>query len=115
MYYFIILAGFVIWRFNKNFDEFTRAVAKEYYCFVIFNRKIYDVRRANEQLKLYKELYNTEGLQENNPRVNKLMKVASEEDKVKINEIFTKYEDLGDDEIKTQMDYVKSKNTKYIL
>jgi len=37
------------------------------------------------------------------------MKVASEEDKLKINEIFNKYDEMGEDEIKTQMDYVKSK------
>ena len=42
------------------------------------------------------------------------MKVASEEDKVKINEIFTKYDEMGEDEIKTQMDYVKSKYSMFI-
>jgi len=64
------------------------------------------LRKANEQLKLYKELYNTNlDKYENAP--NKLLSVASEKDKEKLKEIFDKYENMNNDDIKSQINLVK--------
>ncbi len=64
------------------------------------------MRKANEQLKLYKELYNTNlDNYENAP--NKLLSVASEKDKEKMKEIFDKYENMNNDDIKSQINLVK--------
>lgn len=93
---------FVIWRFNTNFNEYARAASKE---------KVYDVRRATEQLNLYRELYNPDKdvmdkSEQNGP--NKLLSMASEEDKLQLKEIFNDYEKLEDaDEIKNQIAKVK--------
>lgn len=96
LYYHQFLAGFVIWRFNHNFDEYYRAMSKE---------KVYDLRRATEQLNLYREIYNPE----NKPEApNKLLSVASEEDKKKLKEIFNEYDNIEDaEEIKKQISKVK--------
>jgi hypothetical protein len=64
---------------------------------------MYDIRKANEQLKNNKELYNPnmhENSKENSP--NKLISIASDKDKEKIKEIFNKYDNLSEDELRTQ-------------
>jgi len=95
----LYLAGFVIWRFNKNFDEYYRAMSKE---------KVYDLRRATEQLNLYREIYNPENSINKKDGPNKLLSVASEEDKKKIKEIFNEYDQLEDaEQIKKQIAKVK--------
>jgi GTP-dependent phosphoenolpyruvate carboxykinase len=93
-----LFSGFVIWRFNKNFDEYARAVSKE---------KVYDMRRASEQLNLYRELYNPEkDVLDKGP--SKLLSVASDEDKEKLKEIMQGYEKVEDpEEIKKQIAKVK--------
>jgi len=95
-----IFSSFVIWRFNKNFNEYSRAIAKE---------QVYDVRRATEQLNLYKELYNPDkDIMEMSNGPNKLMSMASETDKEKIREMFGEYSKLEEaDEIKKQIAKVK--------
>lgn len=100
----LILGGlfstFVIWRFNKNFDEYSRAISKE---------KVYDFRRATEQLNLYRELYNPDkDIMNKTSGPNKLMSVASEKDKEKLREVFNDYDNMEDaDEIKKQIAKVK--------
>jgi hypothetical protein len=95
----IYIAGFVIWRINYNFDEFERALKKE---------QLFDPRKANEQLKLFKELYNPEKeITPDSPRA--LLNVVSESDKQELNKIFNKYENLDKDEIKKQIEVLKSK------
>jgi hypothetical protein len=93
-----LFSGFVIWRFNKNFDEYARAVSKE---------KVYDMRRASEQLNLYRELYNPEkDVLDKGP--SKLLSVASDDDKEKLKEIMQGYEKVEDpEEIKKQIAKVK--------
>jgi hypothetical protein len=95
-----LFSGFVIWRFNKNFDEYARAVSKE---------KVYDLRRASEQLNLYRELYNPEkDVLEKQNGPNKLLSVASDDDKLKLKEIFNQYDKIEDpEEIKKQIAKVK--------
>lgn len=109
-----IIAGgiscFVIWRFNKNFNDYARAASKE---------KVYDVRRATEQLNLYRELYNPdkdvmenknkekENISHETSGPNKLLSMASEEDKTKLKEIFNEYDNMDADEIKKQISKVK--------
>ena len=93
-----IFSTFVIWRFNKNFDEYARAISKE---------KVYDMRRASEQLNLYRELYNPDNDIASGP--SKLLSVASDEDKEKLKSILNKYDNLEDaEEIKKQIAKVKS-------
>jgi hypothetical protein len=117
------ISFFVIWRFNKNFTEYARAASKE---------KVYDVRRATEQLNLYRELYNPDKDvmdKQNNKNIdkldksdkldikselkdssgpNKLLSMASEEDKIKLKEIFNEYDNMEDaDELKKQISKVK--------
>ncbi len=96
-----LFSTFVIWRFNKNFDEYARAISKE---------KVYDLRRASEQLNLYRELYNPDNdLAQKQDGPNKLLSVASEEDKEKLKSILNKYGNLEDpEEIKKQIAKVKS-------
>ena len=93
-----LFSGFVIWRFNKNFDEYARAISKE---------KVYDMRRASEQLNLYRELYNPEkDVLDKGP--SKLLSVASDDDKEKLKEIMQGYEKVEDpEEIKKQIAKVK--------
>ncbi len=93
-----LFSGFVIWRFNKNFDEYARAVSKE---------KVYDLRRASEQLNLYRELYNPDkDVLEKGP--SKLLSVASEDDKAKLKQIMDGYHKIEDpEEIKKQIAKVK--------
>jgi hypothetical protein len=95
-----LFSGFVIWRFNKNFDEYARAISKE---------KVYDLRRASEQLNLYRELYNPENdLLENKNGPQKLLSVASTEDKEKLKSIMSQYSQMEDpEEIKKQIAKVK--------
>lgn len=64
------------------------------------------MRKANEQLKLYKELYNP-NLDNFENAPNKLLSVASEKDKEKLKEIFDKYENMNNDDIKNQINLVK--------
>jgi len=64
------------------------------------------LRKANEQLKLYKELYNP-NLDNFENAPNKLLSVASEKDKEKLKEIFDKYENMNNDDIKNQINLVK--------
>ncbi len=114
--------SFVVWRFEFNFKEYSRAMSKE---------QVYDVRRATEQLNLYKELYNPDDdimandndkidtaknsdinsnkdSNKNKVRPNKLMSMASAEDKAKIKEAFDGYENLEDaDEIKKEIAKIK--------
>ncbi len=40
-------------------------------------------------------------------KVNYLLNVASEEDKQKIKDIFDKYDNLSEEEVNNQMDYIK--------
>lgn len=64
------------------------------------------MRKANEQLKLYKELYST-NLDNFETSPNKLLSMASDKDKEKIQEIFDKYENMNKDDIKAQINLVK--------
>ena len=66
------------------------------------------MRKANQQLKLYKELYdsNLETYEKANSP-NKLMSVASEKDKEKMKEIFKKYDNMDEEDIKSQINLVK--------
>ena len=57
-------------------------------------------------MKLYKELYNT-NLDNFENAPNKLLSVASEKDKEKLKEIFDKYENMNNDDIKSQINLVK--------
>jgi len=125
-----LISGFIIWRFNYNFNEFSRAVSKE---------KVYDLRRATEQLNLYRELYNPDkdilevgvnsrkagrdiNVINNDEKFreylnksgksfegpNKLLSVASEEDKAKLRNALNQYQNLEDaEEIKKQIAKVK--------
>jgi hypothetical protein len=95
-----IFTSFVIWRFNKNFDEYSRAVAKE---------KVYDLRTATEQLKLYRELYDPDkDIMDKSSGPIKLLSVASEKDKEKMREVLNEYNALEDpEEIKKQIAKVK--------
>jgi hypothetical protein len=97
----IMFATLVIWRFNKNFDEYARAISKE---------NAYDLRRASEQLNLYRELYNPDNdVMQKQSGPNKLLSVASNEDKEKLKTILNKYENLQDaEEVKKQIAKIKS-------
>ncbi len=94
----LLIGSFVIWRFNKNFDDYYRAVSKE---------KVYDLRRATEQLNLYREIYNPENNFQKKESSNKLLSVASEEDKKKLKEIFDEYNLEDAEQIKNQIAKVK--------
>jgi hypothetical protein len=96
----IMFSSLVIWRFNKNFDEYARAISKE---------NAYDLRRASEQLNLYRELYNPENdVMQKQGGPNKLLSVASDEDKQKLKNILNKYENLEDaEEVKKQIAKIK--------
>lgn len=60
------------------------------------------MKKANEQLKLYKELYDP------NKSSNTLMSVASEEDKESLKELFNRYENMDQDDINNQIESIKS-------
>ena len=99
--FFLIKAGLIVWRFNINFDSYERAMAKE---------RIFDIRKSNEQLKLYKQLYDFDEktIKEDESKPNKLLSMASEEEKNKIKNIFDKYGEIeSTDEIKNQMAKLK--------
>lgn len=95
------ITSFIVWRFNKNFNEFERAMSKE---------QGFDLRRASQQLNIYRELYDPENdLKDRQSGPSKLLSVASEEDKLKMKNIFKKYENLNDaDEIKKQISNLKT-------
>mgnify|MGYP001810250831 CR=1 FL=1 len=89
------VSGFIIWRFNTNFDKFEEAIKKE---------KIFDAKKANEQLKIYKELYDpTNDIEKR----NRLYNAASEEDKAKLSNIFSKYDNMDKESIQNQIDKLK--------
>mgnify|MGYP000122547552 CR=1 FL=1 len=96
---FLKLAGLVIYRFNYNFDEFDRALKKE---------NLFDPKKANEQLKLFKELYNPDNDVNNPDKPQKLLGVLSESDKDELRKVFNKYDNLDQDEIQKQIDLLKS-------
>lgn len=86
-----------IWhRFNINFKSYEKAIKQE---------KIFDSRKANEQLKVYREIYDPNNDVEEN---NRLLNAASKEDKEKIKKIFEKYDDLDIDELEKQIEKLKS-------
>ena len=95
-----VFSGVVIWRFNTNFKEYTRAASKE---------KVYDLRRSTEQLNLYRQLYNPDkDLMDNANGPNKLLSVASEKDKQQLREVLSEYDKLNDaDEIKKEIEKIK--------
>lgn len=78
----LAMFGFFSWRINVNFDAFEKAIKKE---------RIFDITKANEQLKIYKEIYDPVNDVEVNSR---LLNAASPEDKSKIKQIFQKYEEM---------------------
>jgi hypothetical protein len=67
------------------------------------------MRKSNEQLKLYKELYDPDKDLLNENRPNMLLSVASERDKEKIKEVFNMYEKMDPDDVKKQIENLKSK------
>ena len=69
--------------------------------------KVYDLRRATEQLNLYREIYNPENNFQKKESSNKLLSVASEEDKKKLKEIFDEYNLEDAEQIKNQIAKVK--------
>lgn len=91
----VAFVGCVIWRFNKNFNEFEKAIKKE---------KIFDVRKANEQLKIYREIYDPDNDVEVN---NRLLNAASIEDKAKIKKIFKKYDDMDQESLEKEINKLK--------
>jgi hypothetical protein len=96
--YFFVSGSFVVfmsWRMNKNFDSFEKAIKKE---------KIFDVRKANEQLKMYRELYDPENDVETN---NRLLSSASKEDKLKIKQVFKKYDEMDVESLEKQIQKIK--------
>ena len=96
---FFIVTGsisiFCIYRFNYNFNAYEKAIKKE---------KVFDVRKANEQLRIYKELYNPKSDVEVN---NRLLNAASKEDKALIKEIFSKYESLDKEGLEKEIKKIK--------
>lgn len=92
----VAMTGIVIWRFNFNFDSYEKALKKE---------KIFDVRRANEQLKIYRQIYNPDNDLDANHR---LYNAASEEDKSKIKELFKKYDNMDKESIEKQIKTLKT-------
>jgi hypothetical protein len=87
--------AFMSWRINTNFDSFEKAIKKE---------KIFDVRKANEQLKMYRELYDPENDVEINSR---LLNSASKEDKAKIKQVFQKYDEMDIESLEKQIQKIK--------
>ena len=92
----IVLSGVVIWRFNYNFNEYEKAIKQE---------QVFDVKKANEQLRLYKEIYNPEKDVEKSHR---LIQAASEKDKEKIKEIFAKYDNLDKQSLEKEIKKLKN-------
>jgi hypothetical protein len=69
--------------------------------------QLFDPRKANEQLKLFKELYNPEKeITSDSPKA--LLSVVSEKDKQELNSIFNKYDNMDQDEMKKQIELLKS-------
>lgn len=91
----VILSGIVIWRFNHNFNEYEKAIKQE---------QVFDVRKANEQLRLYKQIYDPERDVEKSHR---LLQAASSKDKEKIKEIFSKYDSMDKEEIEKEIKKLK--------
>lgn len=91
----IFVSGLVIWRFNYNFNEYEKAIKQE---------QVFDVRKANEQLRLYKQIYDPEKDVEKSHR---LLQAASSKDKEKIKEIFSKYENMDKEELENQIKKLK--------
>lgn len=87
----LALSAIVIWRFNYNFNEYEKAIKKE---------QVFDVRKANEQLKIYKQIYDASNDVERNHR---LLQAASSSDIEKIKEVFAKYENLGKEELEQEI------------
>jgi hypothetical protein len=100
-----IFSFLVIWRFNKNFKEFNRAITKE---------KTYDLRKSYEQLNLYRELYDLDNNlnKANNSNIaekpHRLISVASDEDKEKIKRVLDKYGTMDPEKLKDRMSQLKS-------
>ncbi len=69
---------------------------------------LFDPRKANEQLKLFKELYNPDNDINSGERPTKLLGVLSDSDKDELKKVFNKYENMDNDEIQKQIEILKS-------
>lgn len=69
------------------------------------------MRRSNEQLKMYKELYDPDKDVSDTSKTNLLMSVASEADKDQIRQILNRYEHMDAEDIKNQIHNLKSNTT----
>lgn len=87
--------AFVIYRINFNFKSYANAIKKE---------PIFDVKKATEQLKIYKEIYNTKDDLEDKHR---LYLAASEDDKKKLKELFSKYDNMDKESIMKEIENKK--------
>lgn len=101
-------SAFVIWRFNVNFDAYEKAIKHE---------RIFDVKKANQQLRLYREIYDPINDIEKSSR---LIDAASTEDKTKLKEIFKKYEEMDETlieeeiiRLKEEVDLLEERKTNH--